>query len=1026
MRRNFMNVLTLLSLILFPFTTGNAQVADCYPGLYPSPYFNEQAVTFQYGQDIRIRINMGPAADFDPNKPVELILFALPNGNTIEQTEGKILESGDDWHYDIQHIGAQMRFIRRHDTDRNQVLVYLEAAQKSWPTWTGAHSDYTEILKQLSDYLMSLFRDYDPVLTLSSHSGGGRFIFSWMDAYPVLPDYLKRISFLDSDYGYDTHYGTQLTTWLQASPEHFLTVMAYNDSIALYNGAPIVSATGGTWYRSKWMQRDLAESFSFTSSENDSFFTHFADNGQICVYLKKNPDRIILHTVQVERNGFIESMLWGTDYHDQDYVYYLGRAYSDYIESAVAAPSLPGIPPRSPDMAGASQIISEIENLSFEDREPIIVREISQGNIPNFLRKIKYVSSEGQDASGGSHNFAFWVLPDYLTIGSDDDYCRMPMGPESAQLLADRFGMSLPTPKLVDLIWQKAEMKLDPIFYAPVGSNNEKVAQFVRHNHDIDSARVAGGYDLGMLASGLKKDVVISNRITDPTRPGHVVIYGWHYLTGIAIQPVTNIHIGSYVDYSHGIRLLSGTLLIDIGENTVKNTATNSQNYTIISNESGPMSQAAYNYNGVSAPSAPSGYGMRQNDNGEILLTALPLSSGLSADVELSSDGVNFDPSERITALPAAFSADANGLLYCKYRLTNAIAASPASHVSACRSTGSSASILVVDGFDRGSAGNSYDFIREYASATLDRAFDACSNEALLQGLFSLNDYDEVLLFLGDESTADQTFSSAEQTLYANYLKQGGCLLVSGSEIAWDLDYKGDNQQDKDFIHNYLKAAYKYDAPGNVQASCYSAGAAANPVFSFPSSLTYSNGSVRGINVQWPDVLTPQNGAKSLCVYSGYTESNGTAGVTFEGTFPGGTQPGRLVYLGFPFESIQNESVRGTLMSSILTWFESDLSGMDSPALPEKFAITACYPNPFNSNIEIHFNTGSGQSVDYSIYSLLGQRVRTGQLNTPESGEYALNWNGCDQLNRPVASGLYMFELRQGDRSEIRRLTLLK
>ena len=54
-----------------------------------------------------------------------------------------------------------------------------------------------------------------------------------------------------------------------------------------------------------------------------------------------------------------------------------------------------------------------------------------------------------------------------------------------------------------------------------------------------------------------------------------------------------------------------------------------------------------------------------------------------------------------------------------------------------------------------------------------------------------MNDYLIVDYILGEESTADETYSSTEQTLISNYLKQGGRLFVSGAEIAWDLDYRG-------------------------------------------------------------------------------------------------------------------------------------------------------------------------------------------------------------------------------------------
>jgi len=54
----------------------------------------------------RILIN-APLTGFSDDDRVLLVIYALPNGNTIEQTTGKRLKEGDDWHFDIQHIGAK-------------------------------------------------------------------------------------------------------------------------------------------------------------------------------------------------------------------------------------------------------------------------------------------------------------------------------------------------------------------------------------------------------------------------------------------------------------------------------------------------------------------------------------------------------------------------------------------------------------------------------------------------------------------------------------------------------------------------------------------------------------------------------------------------------------------------------------------------------------------------------------------------------------------------------------------------------
>ena len=52
------------------------------------------------------------------------------------------------------------------------------------------------------------------------------------------------------------------------------------------------------------------------------------------------------------------------------------------------------------------------------------------------------------DANGTPHSVKYQVMPDYLAIGSDEDFCRIPMGPITAQKLADLFGAVMPTRKL--------------------------------------------------------------------------------------------------------------------------------------------------------------------------------------------------------------------------------------------------------------------------------------------------------------------------------------------------------------------------------------------------------------------------------------------------------------------------------------------------------------------------------------------------------------------------------------------------
>ena len=120
------------------------------------------------------------------------------------------------------------------------------------------------------------------------------------------------------------------------------------------------------------------------------------------------------------------------------------------------------------------------------------------------------------------------------------------------------------------------------------------VAKFVQHNSDIEQQRINANGMLGQLVGGIKKDVVLSNKITDPSRPNHVVIYGWHWLTGDPIQPLTNIHFDYYVDYSHGIRFLNAQILIDGEVKDISEILKTQILYKILSDEFGIMTQPTY------------------------------------------------------------------------------------------------------------------------------------------------------------------------------------------------------------------------------------------------------------------------------------------------------------------------------------------------------------------------------------------------------------------------------------------------
>jgi len=413
-------------------------------------------------------------------------------------------------------------------------------------------------------------------------------------AVDTIPGKIKGITFIDSNYGYeDTISGPKLVSWLKAYSDSRLCVLAYNDSVVIYNGKQLVSPTGGTWYRSKMMKNYLSEYFSFKERKRGTLRFYNANEGKIEIILKDNPRGKIFHTVQVEKNGFIHSTVHGTDLEKKGYRYFGKRAYSRYISDTVIMPLRHlNIPARTPAAETGKVFMARIDTLQLAAREEEIFKAVSSGNIPGFLRDLISLKAEFADSSGKIHNVTYEVTPDYLAVGSDSDFCRIPMNPYTAQRIATLFGASLVTSKVSDHIYANAELKLTPFNYVPVGNQNELISKFEAHNAQIEKQMKEAGGRNGQLVAGIKKDVILSSRIA--RQPGKVVIYGWHKPDGVPIQPVYSGHIWWYVDYSHGIRLINNQVLIDGKPYLLNRILQDPLMFRIFSNEQEPMDATIY------------------------------------------------------------------------------------------------------------------------------------------------------------------------------------------------------------------------------------------------------------------------------------------------------------------------------------------------------------------------------------------------------------------------------------------------
>ena len=84
------------------------------------------------------------------------------------------------------------------------------------------------------------------------------------------------------------------------------------------------------------------------------------------------------------------------------------------------------------------------------------------------------------------------------------------------------------------------------------------------------------------------------------------------------------------------------------------------------------------------------------------------------------------------------------------------------------------------------------------------------------------------------------------------------------------------------------------------------------------------------------------------------------------------------------------------------------------------------YPNPFNPETTITYSVKEASPVSIEIYNAKGQLVKTLVNEDKTSGNYKVVWNGCDNNNQAVSSGVYFYKMQAGKYSSTKKMILMK
>lgn len=100
-----------------------------------------------------------------------------------------------------------------------------------------------------------------------------------------------------------------------------------------------------------------------------------------------------------------------------------------------------------------------------------------------------------------------------------------------------------------------------------------------------------------------------------------------------------------------------------------------------------------------------------------------------------------------------------------------------------------------------------------------------------------------------------------------------------------------------------------------------------------------------------------------------------------------------------------------------------------NPVLPETHVIAQNYPNPFNPSTKISFNIPSrlaNSKVLITVFDVLGNQVKELLRENLTSGNYIIEWNGQNDFNKKVATGIYFYEIRVPAERFVGKMSLIK
>ena len=98
----------------------------------------------------------------------------------------------------------------------------------------------------------------------------------------------------------------------------------------------------------------------------------------------------------------------------------------------------------------------------------------------------------------------------------------------------------------------------------------------------------------------------------------------------------------------------------------------------------------------------------------------------------------------------------------------------------------------------------------------------------------------------------------------------------------------------------------------------------------------------------------------------------------------------------------------------------------ESSIKPENFYINEAYPNPFNPYTTLSYYLPNNETVQIKIFDIMGRQVKTFVMTDQIAGYRSIQWNGTNDYDQRVSSGLYLYTIQAGNFRGTKKMVILE